>query len=139
MTVEMISWSISTRVMDQGGIKLEDPGSAVRHVTDWAISPGRAFSYGDYPLSWWIYLHTTLLSNFCPVNLQQLSFNQTGKQCHSVDPDQMASWEPSWSGSTVISKKDKSVQQLSTWRFVWSGRWSDRIFNPLYIVTSWLG
>ena len=45
MTVEIISWSISTKEWDQAGIKLPTPGSAVRlssvarHVTDWATQP----------------------------------------------------------------------------------------------------
>ena len=45
MTVEIISWSISTKVWDQTGIKLATPGSAVRHasvaghVTDCATRP----------------------------------------------------------------------------------------------------
>ena len=42
MTVEIISWSISTKVWDRAGIELATPGSAVRlasvarHVTDCA-------------------------------------------------------------------------------------------------------
>ena len=44
--VENISWSISTKVWDQAGIKLATPGSAVRlasvarHITDCATRPG---------------------------------------------------------------------------------------------------
>ena len=51
MTVEIISWSISTKVWDRTGIKLATPGSAVRnasvarHVTDCATWPGIQF-YG---------------------------------------------------------------------------------------------
>ena len=47
MTVEIISWSISTKVWDRTGIEIETPGSAVRHasvarhVTDCATRPGR--------------------------------------------------------------------------------------------------
>ena len=47
MTVEIISWSISTKVWDRTGIELATPGSAVRHasvarhVTDCATWPGR--------------------------------------------------------------------------------------------------
>ena len=47
MTVEIISWSISTKVWDRAGIELATPGSAVRlasvarHVTDCATRPGR--------------------------------------------------------------------------------------------------
>ena len=43
MTVEIISWSISTKVWDRVGIKLATPGSAVRltsvarHITDCAM------------------------------------------------------------------------------------------------------
>ena len=43
MTIEIISWSISTKVWDQAGIKLATPGSAirypsvVRHITDCAM------------------------------------------------------------------------------------------------------
>ena len=46
MTVEIISWSISTKVWDRAGIKLATPGSAVRHAsvarqgTDLAMRPG---------------------------------------------------------------------------------------------------
>ena len=46
MTVEVISWSISTKVWDWAGIKLATPGSAVRlasvarHITDCATRPG---------------------------------------------------------------------------------------------------
>ena len=48
MTVEIISWSISTKVWDRTGIELATPGSAVsfasvsRHVTDCATRPGMA-------------------------------------------------------------------------------------------------
>ena len=46
MTVEIISWSISTKVWDRAGMELATPGSAVsfasvtRHVTDCATRPG---------------------------------------------------------------------------------------------------
>ena len=46
MTVEIISWSISTKVWDRAGIELATPGIAVshasvaRHVTDYATWPG---------------------------------------------------------------------------------------------------
>ena len=46
MTVEIISWSISTKVWYRNGIELATPGSAVRHasvarhVTDCATRPG---------------------------------------------------------------------------------------------------
>ena len=46
MTVEIISWSISTKVWDRAGIELATPWSAVsfasvtRHVTDCATRPG---------------------------------------------------------------------------------------------------
>ena len=46
MTVEIISWSISTKVWDRAGIELATPGSAVRHAsvarhfTDCATPPG---------------------------------------------------------------------------------------------------
>ena len=48
MTVEIISWSISTKVWDRAGFKLATPGSAVSfasvtgHVTDCATGPGPA-------------------------------------------------------------------------------------------------
>ena len=48
MTVEIISWSISTKEWDRTGIELATPGSAVRlasvarHVTDCATRPGRS-------------------------------------------------------------------------------------------------
>ena len=47
MTVEIISWSISTKVWDRARIELATPGSAVsfasvtRHVTDCATRPGK--------------------------------------------------------------------------------------------------
>ena len=47
MTVEIISWSISTKVWYRAGIELATPGSAVRHasearhVTDCATRPGK--------------------------------------------------------------------------------------------------
>ena len=53
MTVEIISWSISTKVWYRARIELATPGSAVRHasvarhVTDAATRPGtRIFSFG---------------------------------------------------------------------------------------------
>ena len=48
MTVEIISWSISTKVWDRAGIELATPGTAVsfasvtRHVTDCATRPGES-------------------------------------------------------------------------------------------------
>ena len=51
MTVEIISWSISTKVWDRTGIELATPGSAVRHasvtrhVTDCATRPGTTALY----------------------------------------------------------------------------------------------
>ena len=50
MTVEIISWSISTKVWDRAGIELATPGSAVsfasvtRHVTGCATRPGRTWA-----------------------------------------------------------------------------------------------
>ena len=47
MTVESISWSISTKVWDRAGIELATPGSAVRlasvarHVTDCTTRPSK--------------------------------------------------------------------------------------------------
>ena len=51
MTVEIISWSISTRVWDRARIELATPGSAVRnasvarHVTDCPMQP--VFGYSE--------------------------------------------------------------------------------------------
>ena len=51
MTVEIISWSVSTKVWDRAGIELATPGSAVRHasvarhVTDCATRPGGGAAY----------------------------------------------------------------------------------------------
>ena len=67
MTVEIISWSISTKVWDRAGIELATPGSAVsfasvtRHVADCATRPGFFFLLnGTYELysvfkifDWW--------------------------------------------------------------------------------------
>ena len=56
MTVEIISWSISTKVWDRAGIELATPGSAVRlasvarHVTDCATQPGKEKSGFIYNL-----------------------------------------------------------------------------------------
>ena len=50
MTVEIISWSISTKVWNRAGIELATPGSAVsfasvtKHVTDCATRPGGCLS-----------------------------------------------------------------------------------------------
>ena len=52
MTVEIISWSVSTKVWDRAGIELATPGSAVRHasiarlVTDCAIAARYIFQGG---------------------------------------------------------------------------------------------
>ena len=78
MTVEIISWSISTKVWDRVGIELATPGSAVRfasvakHVTDCATRPGNLlntwpedrlgyYEWGQFPgeacwscFPWWI-------------------------------------------------------------------------------------
>ena len=43
MTVEIISWSISTKVWYRAGIELATPGSVARHATDCATRPGPAF------------------------------------------------------------------------------------------------
>ena len=40
MAVEIISWSISTKVWDRAGIELAILGSEVRHVTDCGTWPG---------------------------------------------------------------------------------------------------
>ena len=53
MTVEIISWSISTKVWDRTGIELATPGSAVRHasvarhVTDCATRPGEKKNWNE--------------------------------------------------------------------------------------------
>ena len=62
------------------------------------------------PLSCWIFLCTTLLPNFYPVNLQHSSCKHVFSIWveNSVDPCQMASWENSWSGCAMFSKQDKS-------------------------------
>ena len=41
MVVEIILWSISTKVWDLAGIELATPGSAVRRATDCANGPGQ--------------------------------------------------------------------------------------------------
>ena len=43
MALEIISWSISSKVWDWAVIKLMTPGSAVRHITDCAMRPGGPF------------------------------------------------------------------------------------------------
>ena len=58
MTVEIISWSISTKVWDRAGMELATLGSAVsfasvtRHVTDCATRPGALVQF-LYPFSTW--------------------------------------------------------------------------------------
>ena len=53
MPIEIISWSISTKVWDWAGIKLATPGSAVRlssvarHVTDCATRPSQLLTTQD--------------------------------------------------------------------------------------------
>ena len=60
MTVEIISWSISTKVWYRAGIELATPGSAVRlasvatHVTDCAMLPGKVKIL-------WSWLHLILI------------------------------------------------------------------------------
>ena len=55
-------------------------------------------------------LHTTLLPEFYPVNLQHSSCKNVFsiRIENNVDPDQMASSEAIWSGSTVFPSRDKS-------------------------------
>ena len=66
MTVEIISWSISTKVWDQTGIELATPGSAVRHasvarhVTDCATRTGNCYSKTGTSLSYLSLHHTKL-------------------------------------------------------------------------------
>ena len=61
MTVEIISWSISTKVWDRAGIELATPGSAVsfasvtRHVTDCAMRPGIAKIETEIYQTWEIF------------------------------------------------------------------------------------
>ena len=74
MTVEIISWSISTKVWDRAGIELATPGSAVsfasvtRHVTDCATRPGslRLINMSLLP-SWKFHVWTCMnhLLNIC--------------------------------------------------------------------------
>ena len=62
MTVEIISWSISTKVWDRAGIELATPGSAVRlasvarHVTDCATRLGTLpqSNTADKPTAPWV-------------------------------------------------------------------------------------
>ena len=39
MAIEIISWSLSKKIWDRAGLKLMNPGSSVRHVTDCATLP----------------------------------------------------------------------------------------------------
>ena len=58
MTVEIISWSISTKVWNRTGIELATPGSTVRHAsvarhdTDCATRPGICFGSSIEPFHW---------------------------------------------------------------------------------------
>ena len=51
MTVEIISWPVSTKVWDRAGMELKTPGSAdrhasvARHVTNCATRPGKSSLY----------------------------------------------------------------------------------------------
>ena len=88
MTVEIISWSISTKVWDRAGIELATPGSDVsfasvtRHVTDCATQPGNEMSctlfspfvtyFGSHYLTtgfWFFFLVQTLVSKLNKVKL----------------------------------------------------------------------
>ena len=78
MTVEIISWSISTKVWDRAGIELATPRSSVsfasvtRHVTDCATRPGTTTM---------VHRYITVLNFYQPINkvnlqstVAQLSF-----------------------------------------------------------------
>ena len=75
MTIEIISWSISTKVWDQAGIELATPGSAVRHasvdrhVTDCATRPGSIHIF-NFIIKRVIKLMYTFLNK----NLEAISF-----------------------------------------------------------------
>ena len=50
MVIEIISWSISTKVWDQAWIELANPGSAVRHVSAaWHITDCTTQFIGNWP------------------------------------------------------------------------------------------
>ena len=59
-------------------------------------------------------LVTTALPNVNDLNLLNSSYYHifSIKVENSVTPDQMAPSEANWSGSTVISKKDKAVLRI---------------------------
>ena len=52
MEVEIISWSISTKVWDQAGIEIVTPWSAARHITDCPTRPSL------FNFSAWAYLQS---------------------------------------------------------------------------------
>ena len=61
-------------------------------------------------MSCWIYLDTMPTSNFQPIRLLDLDcYNKfTYLMANSADPDQLASSEANWSGSTLFAKQDIS-------------------------------
>ena len=102
MTVEIISWSISTKVWDPTGIKLATPGSAVRHasvarqVTDCATQPRNG---------WFV---TTLMSQSTAKHVETVILPDITRPCFS------------W------ASLDWAVNQhidcaIGPWHFVWSG------------------
>ena len=92
MIIEIISWSISTKVWDREGFELSTPWSAVRlasvarHVTDCATRPGKE-------LEWQGRKHFTLY-------LIEMPFNAFANRAH---PDQAALVRAAWSGSTLFA------------------------------------
>ena len=61
MAVEIISWSISTKVKDQAGMELVTPGSAVRHVTNYTKNIQHDKGYNIRGRPWNILLITYLI------------------------------------------------------------------------------
>ena len=60
MTVEIISWSISTKVWDRTGIELATPGSAVRHVSVARHVTDCATRLGFLLFECWIFFNTMI-------------------------------------------------------------------------------
>ena len=69
MAVEIISWSISTKLWDQAQIELATPGSTIRHVTDCAKRPYFYFNQIDKDLQ---YLTAFLISSLKRLRMQSI-------------------------------------------------------------------
>ena len=128
MTIEIISWSISTKVWDRAGIELGTPGSAVglasvaRHITDCATRRGIVKLY--QPFSQRIHLLLFLFENLYPYKAKMemqiiefragIKFLTNVKEIHQSMADEYGDSRPKY--STVLGRKlHKKSRQLCIW------------------------